>query len=644
MSKGNMLLGQARGKVGSLVFSRTNGQQVVRARAEQVKNPQTDAQMVQRILLNTISQAYSKMNPIVDHSFEGIPAGQKSMSYFMKRNLSKIRQVLAESGNMDGTPPYTSPINSNLFALNNYEVSKGSLPDVNPSTMHADGIYVEATANTYKAVLDLLGLQRGDQLTFIIIDTLDYGHTKFRYSRVILDPRNDDGTEAPLTTAFVTAGQITKPNPKNEYNGVSFEYGDKFGTDVICASAPNDNIAGAMIASRQKEDGTWLRSNSTLVISEDGSIGYSVQEALDDFKSGGLEIINPKYLNNASKSFNNQPATVKHYTVLAVASPAAGGTVVGGGSYEEGTDVTLQATPNTGYRFVRWTEGGSALSTNNPVHVTATRNRNITAVFQEIEIVSIQTSANPAAGGNTSGGGSVEKGTSCTVNAIANAGYKFKRWTVNGSQVSTSASYTFTANASQTLVAEFEEVVTVAIATSSSPAAGGTTSGGGNIEQGTSCTIVATPAAGYQFVKWTENGADVSTQASYTFTANAAHNFVAVFEEHSGGFSNVTANGSAWNGNSLYIQSNQTVAGSIEEAPAGAQVCLAKSNTAPAALTANMMHGTSSISNNQFNIRTSDIEDEQKYWLVCYTGDANDGYVIAFTYPYYVTGYEATID
>ena len=93
MSKGNMLLGHARGKVGSLVFSRANGKQIVRAKADVVANPQTEAQVIQRIMLNTVAQAYSKMASICDHSFQGVQKGAKSMSYFMKVNLNKLRQV-----------------------------------------------------------------------------------------------------------------------------------------------------------------------------------------------------------------------------------------------------------------------------------------------------------------------------------------------------------------------------------------------------------------------------------------------------------------------------------------------------------------------------------------------------------------------
>ena len=67
----------------------------MRSRAEVVKNPQTEKQMVQRIILNTIAQAYSRMSPITDHSFEGIQTGQASMSFFMHRNMDSLRQKVA---------------------------------------------------------------------------------------------------------------------------------------------------------------------------------------------------------------------------------------------------------------------------------------------------------------------------------------------------------------------------------------------------------------------------------------------------------------------------------------------------------------------------------------------------------------------
>lgn len=85
-----------RGRVGADVYgigkdSKGNKQQVVRSLAESVANPQTTAQMVQRMLMKTVSEAAKALRPIIDHSFDGVPAGQPSISQFTKANLALIR-------------------------------------------------------------------------------------------------------------------------------------------------------------------------------------------------------------------------------------------------------------------------------------------------------------------------------------------------------------------------------------------------------------------------------------------------------------------------------------------------------------------------------------------------------------------------
>ena len=49
--------------------------------------------------------------------------------------------------------------------------------------------------------------------------------------------------------------------------------------------------------------------------------------------------------------------------------------------------------------------------------------------------------------------------------------------------------------------------------------------------EGVTCTVTATPNAGYGFVNWTENDAAVSTDASYSFTVTADRSLVANFTE-----------------------------------------------------------------------------------------------------------------
>jgi len=85
---------------------------------------------------------------------------------------------------------------------------------------------------------------------------------------------------------------------------------------------------------------------------------------------------------------------------------------------------------------------------------------------------------------------------------------------------------------SRALVANFSQVI-YTISSSSSPSSGGSVSGGGTYSSGSSATLTANPATGYQFVNWTQGGAAVSTNASYTFTVTSDRTLVANFTQSS---------------------------------------------------------------------------------------------------------------
>lgn len=72
-------------------------------------------------------------------------------------------------------------------------------------------------------------------------------------------------------------------------------------------------------------------------------------------------------------------------------------------------------------------------------------------------------------------------------------------------------------------------VVQYTVATGSFPATGGSASGGGSFTAGSSVNALAAPNPGYAFVNWTENGVQVSTSASYTFTLTASRTLTANF-------------------------------------------------------------------------------------------------------------------
>lgn len=308
MSKGNMLLGQARGKVGSLVFARVGGKQVTRAKAEVVKNPQTETQMISRIILNTVAQAYSNFQPIVDHSYEGVPKGQKSMSKFMKKNIdalrSKIAQAIADGYDYDGVSAFT-PIGDNTLYPNAYIVSSGSLPEVRPEFVEGSTVVaaLPISANTYQAVLDDLGLQRGDQLTFIACENVAAGKAGFFFSRVILDPTNADGSSADLSVPFIGADNaVNLPSPRNEGSFGTLSFADgKISWNIKSATA--QMFAIGIIVSRKQTDGSWLRSNCQLQVNDAAVTGVqpSLQYCLDLFYAGGIDALSDMYLNNAGR-------------------------------------------------------------------------------------------------------------------------------------------------------------------------------------------------------------------------------------------------------------------------------------------------------------------------------------------------------
>src|SRR5262249_43378703 len=157
------------------------------------------------------------------------------------------------------------------------------------------------------------------------------------------------------------------------------------------------------------------------------------------------------------------------------ASPTAGGTVSGGGTFTSGSTQTVTATPASGYTFVNWTEGGTVVSTSASYGFTLSANRTLVANFPQTFTISV--SASPTAGGTVSGGGTFPSGSTQTVTATPASGYAFVNWTEGGTVVSTSASYGFTLSANRTLVANFAATYTIAV--TAAPSAGGTVSGGG---------------------------------------------------------------------------------------------------------------------------------------------------------------------
>ncbi len=141
-------------------------------------------------------------------------------------------------------------------------------------------------------------------------------------------------------------------------------------------------------------------------------------------------------------------------TITAIASPAVGGTILGAGDHASGATATLEAVANPDFLFTRWTEGGVEVSTSPVYTFNVTAPRSLVANFTPAH--TITASAWPVGGGTVLGAGTVTNGSSLTLVAAATAGYTFVNWTdASGTEVSTSASYTFTPTAGGDYTANF---------------------------------------------------------------------------------------------------------------------------------------------------------------------------------------------
>lgn len=286
MSKGNLFLGQARGKVGDLVFSRSYGEQIARSHNPSPKNPQSPLQMLQRICFNTASKAYSALQDICNHSFEGLTEGTPNQAEFIRLNTEFLRSQLALEISMPTEEVMLAAVaynynkkGDNSAELNQYVVSRGSLPSMlvsqNSGRMVVSFVNALSAASdepTYAEVTEALGLRQGDQLTFCSVTGRSAGVvdgefiTSFKFARIILEPADGD-MSLPFLSGSGNRFVVTQPNPRNE-GVVVFYLQPTVNTLTVNYINRQENatqtpMLGTVIASRFSGS-RWLRSSQSL--------------------------------------------------------------------------------------------------------------------------------------------------------------------------------------------------------------------------------------------------------------------------------------------------------------------------------------------------------------------------------------------
>jgi len=308
------------------------------------------------------------------------------------------------------------------------------------------------------------------------------------------------------------------------------------------------------------------------------------------FNANGYGSLSDPYILNFTGSVTEM------FAITAIADPTEGGTIGGTGLYEEGQTCTLVASPNENYAFVNWTEEGVEVSTNNTYSFTVDADRALTAHFISSETHWIPNGAqyedNMTLTGVIQINGEEQQSTTlevgvfcgeeCRGSGIPTFFIPTQRYIVQltifgelGDQLTfklfdhalgqelelvSPEAVSFIANGygslSDPYILNFTGSVVerFAITAIADPTEGGTIMGTGLYEEGQSCTLVATANENYAFVNWTEEGVEVSTNDTYSFTVDADRALTAHF----------TSSETHWIPNDAMYEDNMTLTGVIQ--------------------------------------------------------------------------------
>ncbi|TVZ56903.1 putative repeat protein (TIGR02543 family)/predicted secreted protein (Por secretion system target) [Lutibacter sp. Hel_I_33_5] len=122
------------------------------------------------------------------------------------------------------------------------------------------------------------------------------------------------------------------------------------------------------------------------------------------------------------------------------------------GKYDEGTSVTLTATPDTGYEFKNW--AGHASGTTNQFTIVMNGHKIVTATFVKIQRTLTITATNGTVSINPilKGKSTYDDGESLTLTATPNTGYQFVNWSGDASGTTNPLSITMDADKNITAI------------------------------------------------------------------------------------------------------------------------------------------------------------------------------------------------
>lgn len=353
MAQSKGFFGLRKGSTKSLTFSVLDGKQITKDRVYDVKNPRTESQMRQRMLMTTIGAAFKTLKSIADHSFEGYSSGMQCMRQFNSRNLNRFKQAAAAKGSVAFNKYKDGDINPLPFIL-----ASGSLPGFSfkfnaTSNLEIVGEKEEADFTTAEGIYAALGVQRNDLITFCTVigegTTLNgvysYKAERFNIVRLYCDKSGAVSKPADAFTISTNNDQASV-SMSTAANAITIKTGE---ADF-----------GAVIQSRKNDSG-WLRSDAVMIVNDTVIADVKTANQLATYPVGTELILNNGPMANqgdAGTAEDKPGVNPKNYTVesgmtaqIGISNPkneTVTCTVKSGSTYCTVTNTGLITNTNTG--------------------------------------------------------------------------------------------------------------------------------------------------------------------------------------------------------------------------------------------------------------------------------------------------------